>query len=426
MRQDLSFPDTWGKLAPSKLPPAEWWRKFNNQELDHLMDRVLVQNIDLAIASLSINIAANRLDLAVGERRPELAASLNASSGRKLDQHDAVSNSSGSSLSIGYEIDLWGRVAALQSAAEWELLATTEDKVSTRLVLIRSVSEAYFRSVYFNKAFTLTGKQLAIDKKLFNIANSRYRAGEGTEYDVIRAQETIDSFNVQLVSITKEKKSIDGTLRLLLAAPNDSYPVLASDFPRDSFGPALGEAVEILSNRPDVKGAELRLRRLVAEKYALKASYYPPVSLNLALSTYSDPERLKEAFMNPSAALGISTSLPFLNWMKMQSNLENAEAEYSKAALEFRKKVFSALIEIQDLSAERELGLERLNALGQQMNTSSEGARIAEARYLAGETGLDEFLEAQKRVYVSQLSLAEQERELIINMCKLYLAIGAA
>ena len=105
--------------------------------------------------------------------------------------------------------------------------------------------------------------------------------------------------------------------------------------------PALNAMVpaSVLSNRPDLKAAEMRLRSLLVDK-----DIFPSLSLTSSLGTSST--RLLEFLKNPVASLGAGLTLPFIQWRQMKLDVKIAEAEYEQAVTEFRQSLYEALQDV--------------------------------------------------------------------------------
>ncbi len=158
---------------------------------------------------------------------------------------------------------------------------------------------------------------------------------------------------------------------------------------------AAGIPADVLARRPDVRAAELRLRKTLARGDEIRTGFYPTLSLTGGASTTSDT--LTQVLQNPVGTLGATLALPFLEYNKTRLSIASADIDYQIAETEFRKQLYTALLEVEDGLAARQHGDQRLRYLEQQRAYAREAERLAGARFLAGATGVQPWLDEQNR-----------------------------
>ncbi|MFX5634150.1 TolC family protein, partial [Acinetobacter baumannii] len=67
---------------------------------------------------------------------PALSGQVGSTASKALDGNRQTARSSQNSLSLSYEVDLWGRLGANYDVARWEVLATEQDRAATALSLV--------------------------------------------------------------------------------------------------------------------------------------------------------------------------------------------------------------------------------------------------------------------------------------------------
>ncbi len=187
---------------------------------------------------------------------------------------------------------------------------------------------------------------------------------------------------------------------------------------------AVGIPADVLARRPDVKAAELRLRKTLAKGDEIRTSFYPSLTLTGSASTASD--RLAQVLQNPVGTLGASLALPFLEYNRTQLAIESSELDYQIAETEFRKQLYTALVEVEDNLAARHYGQQRLDYLQEQLSYAQEAERLAKARFQAGATGAQAWLDEQNRLWDAQQSLLAQQKEQLTTTAKIYRALGGS
>ncbi|WP_152424668.1 TolC family protein [Aeromonas diversa] len=421
-RPALDLPTSWqDQQAPATLHDT-WWRAFGDPALDTLVERVLAANPDLAIAGLRLRQAELGLDLAQGESRPSVTGTLGMSASRPLNRHEASKRETNSSQRLGYELDLWGRLSAVEDAARWEVEATWEDREATRLTLIGKTLEAYWQLGYLHQAIASGAADLAAARQTRQLTESRYRAGAVGRLDLAQAEQSLAGRTASQLELTRQQEAARNTLRLLLGVPHGSLPVTPTSLPDALPTPAPGLPAELLSRRPDVKAAELRLRKQLAEGDEVRAGLYPTLSITAGVNGGS--QALAELLQNPAGSLGASLALPFLEWEKGRQRVARSEGAYQQAEMAFRKQLYDALVEVDNALTDTRIGHEREVLLAEQLHLARESEQLARTRYRAGATGVQPWLDEQGRRRGAELAWLEQRRALLVSLSRLCQSLG--
>ncbi|MFA5041808.1 MAG: TolC family protein, partial [Bdellovibrionales bacterium] len=136
-RPDIKIPVEWkNKPELGVVIYSPWWMRFGDETLNKLIEEVLAKNNNLAAATLKVREARLRADLALDQFLPDLSATASASNSRKLSGTYKVTRTYSAAANASYEVDLWGKLASEMDSAEWEAMATEEDKESTALSLV--------------------------------------------------------------------------------------------------------------------------------------------------------------------------------------------------------------------------------------------------------------------------------------------------
>uniref|UniRef100_UPI001EEDB851 TolC family protein n=1 Tax=Aeromonas veronii TaxID=654 RepID=UPI001EEDB851 len=74
----------------------------------------------------------------------------------------------------------------------------------------------------------------------------------------------------------------------------------------------------------------------------------------------------------------------------------------------------------------RHYGQQRLDYLQEQLSYAREAERLAKARFQAGATGVQAWLDEQNRLWDAQQSLLAQQKEQLTTTAKIYRALGGS
>ena len=147
VEQPLTPPAQWHQEKNAgETVNADWWQAFGDEQLNRLVNRAYANNPGLAATAQAVIQADLQLRNAGAALLPTVGAS--GSAGKQASQASGQDRVTGGSTSLGvsvdYEVDLWGRLSAAQSAALADFEATRYDYDAARITLAASVASTWF------------------------------------------------------------------------------------------------------------------------------------------------------------------------------------------------------------------------------------------------------------------------------------------
>ena len=400
-----------------------WWQGFADPRLDRLIEAVLARNTDMASAGLKLERARAQAGLATADLWPQANGSVSASGSRSIDSGDDWSRNHSASVSLGWELDLWGKLRGQRDIAQWEAQATAQDLQNTVLSLVGQSTDLYWQLGYLNQAIATGQANLERLQRTAALVQTQFDAGGVSRLEVRQAQQNIESQKAAQSQLEQQRVETRNALTVLL----DGQPWPLADEPQNldiAQSPTLAEGLpaELLARRPDLRAAELRLRQSLKNIKVTATSYYPSLSLSGAVGSSS--ASLGDVLTNPVATLGAGLSLPFLKFRQMQLDIKSADLSYQIAANDFRRTLYTALSEVDNALSARTRLAEQVAAAQASYDEAVEIARLYEVRYRAGATDLRTWLEAEQTRRNAELSLAQTKRSQLVNDVTLYKALG--
>jgi outer membrane protein TolC len=187
--------------------------------------------------------------------------------------------------------------------------------------------------------------------------------------------------------------------------PDAALPVVQAGLP-----------ASLLSRRPDLRAADLRLRQSLATVDATRVGYYPTLSLTGSVGGSS--ESLSKVLHDPVGTVLGDLVLPFVQWRDMQRNVAISQADYDVAALAYRQSWYQALADVENaLSA-------RVQYEDQGTKLAEAAERLAEARYRAGAVPLSTWLDTQETRRQAENNLAANRLNRLNALATLYQTLG--
>ncbi len=122
------------------------------------------------------------------------------------------------------EIPFFGKLSLKEKVAKKEAEAKRwlSDSVTRRV--LADLKEAYFEWFFANKSIEITTDNLNLLKKFTEIAEVKYKVGNGIQQDVIKAQVEVSSFIERLELLNKKLEIIEARIKSIISRPSD-YPL---------------------------------------------------------------------------------------------------------------------------------------------------------------------------------------------------------
>lgn len=426
---EIAVPAQWSESnAGPRNPLSPWWRRFDDSDLDRLVEEALACNNDLAAATIKVRKAQLQAGLAADKFVPALGAETSIEGSKDWSDRSfqtlASTTSTGSITgTLSYEADLWGRLARSLDAARWEAAATREDRDNTALALAGTTATLYWKALYLKQRVEMSRQDIAYAEQTLDLVRVQKKSGAVSALEVLEAEENLRSQEADHNDYLRQQSENNNALAILFDGPPRSIKIPRPGLPTGEL-PSVdaGLPLQLLGRRPDLRAAELRLRESLATVDATRASYLP--TLTLTGSMGSSSTALTQILQNPVGTLGAGLTLPFLQWNEMQLTVKGSEADYEKAVVTFRQTLYSALSDVENaLQARR-----RYTDQGVKLDEAVAAARRAEQlyalRFKAGGSTLQVWLDAQSKRRALEETLLENHLNRLVSQVTLYQALG--
>ena len=430
-RPAAPVPQTFAADVPataSALP--DWQAYFPDPALHTLIGAALANNRDMRIALARVEEARALAGVARADRFPTLEAQADAS--RTRTPADLSGTGQARTLSrydvglgiTAFELDFWGRVAALSEAARAQYLASDEAARSFRVSLIGDVASAWYQLTALVEQTQLAEETLKSREDSLDLIRKRREAGLATDLDVLAAESLVESVRIQWSDLKRQRTQTENALRLLtgMAVPLPATPVVSSQAALGTLAPGLPS--DVLLRRPDVRAAEQRLIASNANVGAARAAFFPRIALTADFGTASSA--LSGLFDAGSQAWLFQPvlTLPLFDAGRNKANLGVAEARKVEAVADYEKTIQQAFREVADALAARAGYAEQLTS--QEANLRAQKARLerVKAREQAGIANYLEVLDASRDAFSAEQAVVTSRLQQLSAQVTLYKALG--
>ncbi|NKI34271.1 efflux transporter outer membrane subunit [Wenzhouxiangella sp. XN79A] len=432
-RPALELPETWRielDHAEAAIDTA-WWRAFDDPALDALIDQAVARNLDLAVALERVREFAARVGITASGRWPQLGYDASAARAR-LSRETGIGALGGSrtadsfeaNLNVSWELDLWGRIARAEDAAEADFLAVEENRRALVLALVTAVAETYIELRGLDAQLQVAKASLDSRRQSLELFELQLERGVLSELEVAQLRSEFERTAATLPALERAIALTENALSVLLGRPPGAIP--RGRALTELTGPPIpaGLPATLLERRPDLRAAEQQLVAATARIGVARAERFPRIALTgLFGLASSELSRLAESSAE-QAALAAGLSGPLFTAGRVRGGIEAAEAAAAQADLRYRAAVLTALREAEDAlvvhattRTERDAQLRRVAAL-------RDYRRFAVMRYDTGYTSYLAVLDAERSLFDGELQALRTAADALRALIGLYKALG--
>lgn len=402
---------------------ADWWRTFGSDELSALVQAAQVQSQDVAAAAARVRQAEAAARVAGAALRPAVTASLDASREARLGgQADVDGDSFGASLSVSYEVDLWGRLASTRDAARATWQASRFDRDTVQLAVTAGVASAWLQAVAMTERQGLAEENLAAAERLLVLVESRARAGAATPLELAQQRGLVASQR-RVVGVLKQQTEDARTAIAVLLGQTEA-PRIGPSSMESLVLPKVGAGVPsaLLTRRPDIARAEAQLMAADADVAAARAAMLPSLSLTAGVGSGGD--RLRRVLDNPLYSLAAALAAPIFDGGRLAASRDLAQGQQEALLASYRQTIAAAFADVEvALNAGARLA-EQASAQDEALAQAQRALALAESRYRAGAETLLVLLDAQRTLTTAQDLAVQIKLARLQAAVSLYRALG--
>ncbi|THJ21052.1 MAG: TolC family protein [Nitrospira sp. CG24D] len=384
--------------------------------LSDLIQEALVRNPEIAAARKQWEAASQRIAQARTLDDPTLSVQWwNAPESFNLGR------SENTIVGLSQKLPFPGKLALKEDVAGRSADISEQAVRAKERDLIARLKQTYYDLFLAYKAIQIHHEQIDLLKQFVEIATAKFRAGKGSQVDVLKAQVELSILHQQLPVLDQRRDTAQGKLNQLLDR-DPRFPLAPPQEPHEGrFDQDLEDLYRAATAaRPELKAADLAVQRNEQSHALARREYFPDINLGV------------QRFQNFQAPNGfgavVSINLPFAFWTKSKYDaaVQEAAAAVAAARADLRTVENLTRFQIRDLLAKVRASWEvavlyRTTVLPQ----AEQGVAAARAGYRTGKTGFLDLIEADRAWRGFQLEYYRARVEREHRLAELEQVIGA-
>lgn len=414
--QDYAVQHSLGQQTEAgQWPNSNWVAQFGDPQLSALIAEAMAHNPSLQQAQARLGAASALAESKGAPLLPTLDADLGVT--RNLFPSTTIYgypyggnwyNEKKAFLSLGYELDLWGKNRAALEQAVSQAKAAAANAQETRLVLVSSIAATYNQLAAEYALHDLLLRTLAQHEALQKLTADRVRSGLDTQIERNQSRSSTAEVRAQLEQSTGQIKLTREQLGALLGQGPDRGLQISRPRMSTLTTLALPSALplNLLGRRPDIVAARWQVEAASKDIDVSRARFYPDINLSALIGFDSLLNANPFTSASKSIAYGPAISLPIFEGGALRANLKATYAGYDLAVATYNQTLNEAYREVA-------AQLTVIHAIEQQLPIRREALAAAQRAYELVSQRYRIGLDTQLSVLHAETALLAQQQQLI-------------
>ena len=408
-----------------------WWKAFDDDELNRIVEEVIENNWDIKQAAARILEVRAEYVRVRADRFPavDIAGTKDRRAVRSgQSEKSVIVDNYELGAPAAYEVDLWSRLKKASQAAWDDILREEEARRTVAQSVVAEAITLYLEMEAVERRLQIADQSIEAFRQSLQFVESRYRRGLTSVLDVYQARRVLAQAETLVPQLEQELGIVQQQLSVLWGRYPVTHPPRSQppDYYKQLPPVPPGLPSELLWRRPDLQAAEAQLKSLNELVGVAKAARFPAISLTGNYGWSS--EDLNNLLRADNVVWNLSAGIvqPVFDAGRLKANQRAAEARYHQGIAEYVKAVLNAFAEVEGALLTRELQMERRQRELKFLEEARATQRVAQQRYTRGLVIYLDVLNAQITRYQAEDNLVLVDLALLQNRVELYRALGGS
>ena len=400
---------------------VSWREMFRDPKLQTLIEQGLAHNTDLQTAMLQVKQAQASLMTARLSFLPSFT--LSPQGGITKMENTPSYRTWQAPINASWEADLFGNLLNTSRGAKASLLQSEAYEQAVRSQVIANIANLYYTLLMLDRQLEISEETQVKWNQTLTMMKSMMEAGMSNKAGVAQTEASCYAVAASIAEIRQTIRETENSLSTLLGmTPQriDRGRLEDQVMPEEINA---GVPLQLLSNRPDVRSAEMSLASAFYLTNKARSAFYPNISVtgtlgwtNGTTGTINPAEIIKNAI--------VSLTQPIFNRGALIANLKITKAQQEQARLNFQQTLLNAGAEVSNaLYAYQTVG-EKSQQRDMQVKALEDAVEATVGLMSVGETTYLDVITAQQSLLSAQLTQVQDDYDYLQSVINLYQALG--
>lgn len=398
-----------------------WREMFRDPKLQALIEQGLAHNTDLQNAMLQVKQAQASLMTARLSFLPSFT--LSPQGGITKMENTPSYRTWQAPINASWEADLFGNLLNTSRGAKATLLQSEAYEQAVRSQVVANIANLYYTLLMLDRQLEISEETQVKWNQTLSMMKSMMEAGMSNRAGVAQTEASCYAVAASIAEIRQTIRETENSLATLLGmTPQhiDRGRLEDQVMPEEINA---GVPLQLLSNRPDVRSAEMTLANAFYLTNKARSAFYPKISVtgtlgwtNGTTGTINPAEIIKNAV--------VSLTQPIFNRGALIANLKISKAQQEQARLNFQQTLLDAGAEVSNaLYAYQTVG-EKSQQRDMQVKALEDAVEATISLMNVGETTYLDVITAQQSLLNAQLTQVQDDYDYLQSVINLYQALG--
>lgn len=405
----------------------DWWNNFDDDILNDYIQKAVLNNYDLKMATLTVDEYYQQVKLQFGNELPQLTAA-GGYGLTKMPGSTSTSQAIGLPILVNYEADIFlknhDKTKAVKKLHEGSKL----DERAAYIAIASAVGTVYFNIINLDKAIALQEEIVKIRQEIYDLFLIRNKEGLTSTADTIKANKSLVAGQTTLSELKKQREKLLNQLCVLIGeSPENSDSIKRASIDDINYEITIPDEIssDIIVQRPDYMKAELMVEKAGIDVRVAKKEFLP--SLNLGGLGLFNAANIGSLFTTENMLLGLGGGLilPLFTGGKKIANLRLKKATYERILQNYYKTNLTAMQEVNDSLVVAKYDREKMSQTMNQYKLEKEDYSYNEKKYNQGIISKLDLIQFQENLLTIERLVAQQKVECIADAISIYKATGS-
>jgi NodT family efflux transporter outer membrane factor (OMF) lipoprotein len=328
------------------------------------------------------------------------------------------------SLSVAWELDVWGRIRRTVESDKAAAIASESDLANALLSAQATLVQSYMQLRATDSDLDLYEHSIVAYERALAITQNRYDAGVAQRTDVTQAQSQLESARAAAFDLAVTRRTLEHAIAVLIGRPPSELTIARTNtLPDVPETPALVPAA-LLERRPDIAAAERRTAAANAQIGVARAAYFP--DLSLAGTGGYESNEFSTLFRVPNRfwSLGPNLAQTVFDAGAIHAKVKQNIAAYDFNVATYRQTVLTAFQDVEDNLATLKLLAQESVAEANAAAAAEKTLEITQNQYQSGTVDYLSVVVAQQTALTAERAVRDLANRRLTASVGLLKALG--
>ncbi|MFT5522449.1 MAG: cobalt-zinc-cadmium efflux system outer membrane protein [Pirellulaceae bacterium] len=379
----------------------------------------LLQNPKIHAARKRMEAMAHQVPVAASLPDPTLSLTV---------QPEPVQTASGQQeliLAANQKFHWFGKLETRASVAESQTDVARAQLAAEELATISQVKQAYYELYFVQQAIDVTTAEQRLLGEIRDVANSRYKTGQTSQQDVLRAELEISNVETELIRLRQKLKSVQARLARLLHISPQTAVLATNELPPEQVPQDLDRLQQqAVAARPELHAQLAAIERDQRAVALARLDYKPDVTLGLSWVDVASGGISPVANGRDSVLLSAGVNLPIYQ-KRLNSSVRSAEAKAVASAREYDSLRDGTLEQVTDLFAQAQSHQELLTLFHEDiLPKARQTLQVSSRAYNVGEVDFLQLIDNWRQLLRYEINYRRLDATLRQTLAELERVVG--